>query len=221
MVNPRNRDRNIGVFLVIDLAIARSAMQFALDRAGALTVVGSAPTSSAVARARAVRPDITAIFDHRGQVSFDVCRELSRDPATGTCMFVLTNPNRATVHAALNAGADGLLSSESTFDDFIAALTWLHHHGSFIDPRLSAFMVLPPEPALDERQLLERLSDGERAVLDLLARGYTNREIGDRLHLSDLTIRNKVSSILRKLEVASRVEAAVFAVEMKYHATTT
>ncbi len=113
--------------------------------------------------------------------------------------------------AAIMAGASGYVLKQIRGSDLVDAVRRVGRGESLIDPSMTkrVFDRLRDGPARDER--LDRLSDQERRVLDLVAEGLTNRQIADRLYLAEKTVKNYVSSMLSKLGMDRRSEAAAYA----------
>ncbi len=113
------------------------------------------------------------------------------------------------LHAALQAGVDGYFLKDTPGDELVAAMRAAQKGKPLLHPdiarKLMARMPAPSTP-------LDELSERERAVLQLLARGLSNKEIGHTLHLSEQTIKGYVSTILAKLHIADRTQAALLAV---------
>jgi DNA-binding NarL/FixJ family response regulator len=113
---------------------------------------------------------------------------------------------------AVRAGASGYLLKDVRRDDLLVAIKGTAAGKTFLDPSVAGKVVrqllAPPEPP---KPLPEALTERELSVLDLICRGYSNAEIAQRLHLASGTVRNYVSSILQKLDVEDRTQAAVMA----------
>lgn len=148
-----------------------------------------------------------------GTLLTDIGSALLGVPSSTRTLVVTPGSDLALPAAALYAGANGVVSGDATLDELADAIDWLDEHDSFVDQRLVPLVLHPPVDAAtpaDERP--SRLTETEREILELIACRYTNRRIAEQMFLSQLTVRNKVSVILRKLGLASRVEAAVFAI---------
>lgn len=128
------------------------------------------------------------------------------------CLLVLTHNHRVLVEAALESGADALVSEESLgrTGALVCAVEQVRHGRIYVDPGLNQ------APVDDAATPLTPLSSRELAVLELVAQGMSNKEIGERLHIASTTARDHVQSILRRLGVKSRAAAAVEGVRLGY-----
>ncbi len=128
------------------------------------------------------------------------------------CLLVLTHNHHVMVQAALESGADALVSEESLgrTGALVCAVEQVRKGRIFVDPHLNQ------GPDEDSAALLSPLTAREVAVLELVAQGLSNREIGERLHIATTTARDHVQAILRRLGVKSRAAAAVEGVRLGY-----
>jgi DNA-binding NarL/FixJ family response regulator len=207
--------RPVRVFLVDDHEVVRCGLVEMLAHAPDIAVVGEAATAGqAVARIRAVRPDVVLLDvrlpDGDGP---SVCRELRAvivpPPA---CLFLTSYTDDEALFEAVEAGAAGFLLKEVGRLDLLDAVRRIAAGGSLLDPRMVPAVLARlrhGRGATDER--LAALSDREQQILGLIGEGLTNRQIGTRLHLAEKTVKNNVTTLLRKLGFARRTEAAAFA----------
>ena len=145
----------------------------------------------------------------------DVCREI-RSSHPGTRAIILTSfDDDEALFAAIMAGAAGYLLKQVSGQDLVAAVRQVAAGGSLLDPSLvDRVMERIREGEPDEPDELKRLTPQERRILELVAEGLTNREIGERIFLAEKTVKNYMSSILAKLGFERRTQAAVFASRM-------
>lgn len=203
----------IRVFLVDDHEIVRRGLRELLETVEELEVVGEAGTAAeATARIPAARPDV-AIFDVRlpDGSGIDVCRDIrSRYPATKVLILTSFDDERALSSAVL-AGASGYLLKDIRSNGLVEAVRAVGAGRQLLGPTdvERARRAWARESQTDPR--LERLSPQERRVLDHIARGETNREIGQALSLAEKTVKNYVTAVLGKLGMERRTQAAVFA----------
>jgi DNA-binding NarL/FixJ family response regulator len=204
----------ITVFLLDDHEIVRRGLRDLLEAEGDIEVVGEAATQqTAVDRVHALDPDV-AVLDVRLDEGngVEACREIrSRHPRTA-CLILTSFSDDEALFQAIMAGAAGYVLKQIRSADLVDAVRRVAAGQNLLDPVVTARVLerLRRGPAQDER--LARLTDQERKVLDLLAEGLTNREIGERLHLAEKTIKNYVTALLAKMGMARRTEAAVYAV---------
>jgi two-component system, NarL family, response regulator DevR len=203
----------ITVFLLDDHEIVRRGLRDLLEAEGDIEVVGDAATEAeAVGRVHALDPDV-AVLDVRLQEGdgVEACREIrSRHPRTA-CLILTSFSDDEALFQAIMAGAAGYVLKQIRTSDLVDAVRRVAAGQNLLDPVVTARVLerIRRGPAQDER--LARLTDQERNVLDLLAEGLTNREIGERLHLAEKTIKNYVTALLSKMGMARRTEAAVYA----------
>jgi DNA-binding NarL/FixJ family response regulator len=181
-------------------------------------VVGEAGTASqALARIPALRPDV-AILDVRlpdGE-GVTVCREIrSTVTPPPACLMLTSYSDDEALFGAIMAGASGYLLKQVTGIDLVGAVRIVSDGGSLLDPKATAVVLerlRRGEEPKDPRYA--SLSPQERRILELIADGLTNRQIGAEMYLAEKTVKNYVSSMLHKLGMARRTEAAVYATEL-------
>jgi len=214
MTTPSNRgDMPIRVFLLDDHEIVRRGVRDLLEAEDDIVVVGEAATQDeAVRRVPALDPDV-AVLDVRLEEGdgIEACREIrSRHPRTA-CLVLTSFADDEALFRAIMAGVAGYVLKQIRSSDLVDAVRRVASGQSLLDPIVTARVLerVRTGPRQDER--IARLSTQERAVLELLAEGLTNRQIAERLYLAEKTIKNYVTSVLAKLGMARRTEAAVYA----------
>jgi len=207
---PGARSDVVGIMLVDDHAIVRQGLRSILERESDLRVVGEA-SSAAEALAVVARADPhIVLLDLKLSTSSDtegleVCQQLTAQyPAVGV-LVLTTFLDEHLVLTAIRAGARGYVVKDVDTSALIRAIRDVSRGESAFDARSASAVVrgLSAPPAVDAGQLTVR----EREVLDLLARGLSNRDIGARLYISETTAKLHVGNILRKLGVSRRAEA--------------
>lgn len=202
------------VLLVDDHALVRSAIRQALE-APDVTVVGEARSAEeALEMAPRLRPDLVLLdIDLPGMTGIDAVRELApRLPDTRVVMLTVSTDRRDLLEAVRH-GAAGYLTKDLTGDALLRAIRGLRR-GDLAMSRVHAAHVVEHlqrgarGAAPDGDDLASALSAREREVLRLLAEGLTDREIANALAISPRTVESHVSSVLRKLGVRNRAEAA-------------
>jgi two-component system response regulator DevR len=202
------------VVLVDDHEIVRRGLKELLQDEG-FDVIGEAGNAEeALIRVRALRPDV-AILDARlpDGSGIDVCRDVrSADPSIA-CLILTSYDDDDALFAAIMAGAAGYVLKQVHGTDLVDAIRRVAAGQSLLDPAVTTRVLerLREGPRRDPR--LASLTDQERRVLDLVAEGLTNRQIGTRLGLAEKTVKNYVSSLLAKLGLASRTQAAIYATQ--------
>ena len=212
-MSPNGSEPGIRVFLLDDHEIVRRGVADVLEGDPSITVVGEARTAAeALSRVPALRPDV-AVLDVRlpDGDGVTVCRELrSRMPDLRVVMLTSYSDDEA-VFEAIMAGASGYLLKQILGQDLVAAVRTVAAGGSLLDPTATTAVLERMRRAAEPSGPLARLSEQERTVLELIGEGLTNRQIGERMFLAEKTVKNYVSSLLSKLGMQRRTQAAVFA----------
>ncbi|MCX5192358.1 response regulator transcription factor [Streptomyces sp. NBC_00249] len=220
---PAAAPASIRVFLLDDHEVVRRGLHDLLDAEPDIEVVGEAATAAqALARGPALRPDV-AVLDVRLPDSdgITVCRELRSRMPDLACLMLTSFDDEDALLDAIMAGAAGYVLKQIKGSDLVAAVRTVATGQSMLDPATTARLMRslrdpgPAKPPEDQR--LTVLSERERAVLELIGEGLTNRQIGKRLFLSEKTVKNHISRLLAKLGVERRVQAAVIAAEVREH----
>lgn len=207
----------IRVFLLDDHEMVRMGLRKLLESAGDIEVIGEAGTAAtAIARIPALRPDV-AILDARlpDGNGIEVCRQIrSAEPSVKAIILTSFDDDEA-LFAAIMAGAAGYILKQVTSQDLLSAVRHVAAGGSLLDPSVTArVMERLREGTSNEPEELKNLTAQERRILELVAEGLTNRQIGERLFLAEKTVKNYMSNVLAKLGLVSRTQAAVFATRL-------
>lgn len=203
----------IRVFLLDDHEVVRRGLRELLEADGDIVVVGeSGLAEEAVRRIPAMRPDV-AILDGRlpDGSGIDVCREVrSRHPEIAALILTSYDDDEA-LFAAIMAGAAGYVLKQIRGNDLVDAVRRIAAGQSLLDPAVTERVLdrLRSGPTHDDA--LAPLTDQERRILELIGEGLTNRQIAERMFLAEKTVKNYVSSLLGKLGMQRRTQAAVFA----------
>jgi DNA-binding NarL/FixJ family response regulator len=212
-----DREGRLKVFLLDDHEVVRAGIRGLLETDESIEVVGEASTADeALRRVPAVAPDV-AVLDVRlpDGDGVEVCRELRSRMPELRCLMLTSFADDDALFAAIMAGASGYVLKQIRGHDLVSVIKRVGAGESLIDPALTKRVLerLREGPAKDEK--LERLSDQERKVLDLVAEGLTNRQIAERLYLAEKTVKNYVSNMLAKLGMGRRSEAAAYAARIE------
>ncbi|MEV6731062.1 MULTISPECIES: response regulator transcription factor [unclassified Streptomyces] len=213
----------IKVFLLDDHEVVRRGLHDLLDAEPDITVVGEAGTAEqALARGPALRPDV-AVLDVRLPDSdgITVCRELRSRMPDLACLMLTSFDDEDALLDAIMAGAAGYVLKQIKGSDLVSAVRTVATGQSMLDPATTARLMhslRDPDVAKEpEDARLAGLSERERAVLELIGEGLTNRQIAKQLYLSEKTVKNHISRLLGKLGVERRVQAAVIAAQVHEH----
>jgi len=204
------------VFLLDDHEVVRRGVRELLEADGGIEVVGEAATAEeGLSRIPPTRPDV-AILDVRlpDGDGVEVCREIRSAHPEIQCLILTSFSDDDALFQAIMAGAAGYLLKQVKGNDLVDAVRRVAAGQSLLDPEVTARVLerLRKGPETDQR--LERLTDQERRILDLIAEGLTNRQIAERVHLAEKTVKNYVSNLLTKLGMERRTQAAVYAVRL-------
>jgi two-component system response regulator DevR len=206
----------IRVFLLDDHELVRRGIRALLEQEPDVEVIGEADTAQdATARIPALRPDV-AILDARlpDGNGIDVCRDIrSVDPSIRALILTSYDDDEA-LFAAIMAGAAGYLLKQVRGTDLVSAVRLVAAGQSLLDPAVTQRVIERIRQGPQEPDELKSLTDQERRILELVAEGLTNRQIAERMYLAEKTVKNYVSSILAKLGLERRTQAAVFAAKL-------
>jgi DNA-binding NarL/FixJ family response regulator len=204
--------RQITVFLVDDHEMVRLGLRQMLAEQPDIRVVGHAATAAdALARLPVVRPSVVLLdvrLPDRDGVA--LCRELREVLTPPPACLVLTSfTDEQPLFDAVEAGAAGFLLKEVSGADLAKAVRIVAGGACLLDPRMTTAVLDRLRQRRTDPTAL--LTERERRILELIADGLTNRQIGARLHLAEKTIKNHVTTLLDKLGFSRRTEAAAYA----------
>ena len=209
----------IRVLICDDQTVVREGLAAILSTDDEIEVVGLARNGEeALTLVAEDRPDVV-LMDLNMPVMNGVqaTQRLRRSHPTVRVLVLTTYADEAWVIDAIRAGAAGYLLKDTRRDDLVAAIKGTAEGKSFLDPAVAGKLMrqMTAEPAARAVAAgeVEALTERELEVLRLLAQGYSNREIAQKMHLAAGTVRNYVSTILQKLGVGDRTQAAVVALQ--------
>ncbi len=202
------------LLVVDDHEVVREGLVSLLDRRPGFQVVAQAGSvAEALAEARRHRPDLV-VMDVRlpDGSGIEACREIRSEMPTTRVVMLTSYPDEEAVLSAIVAGASGYLLKQVRARDLVSALEVVGNGGSLLDPAVTERVLerIRRVAASDEPDELAGLTTQERRILALVAEGKTNKEIAAEVYLSDKTVKNYVSSILSKLNLERRAQAAAF-----------
>jgi two-component system, NarL family, response regulator DevR len=208
----------IRIFLLDDHEIVRRGLADLLSAENDMEVVGEAGTAAeALRRIPAARPDV-ALLDGRlpDGSGIDVCRDIRSSHPEIRCLILTSYDDDDALFAAVMAGASGYLLKEIRGSSLLDGIRQVSAGRSLLDPMVTERVMQRIRTGQHQDPRLAGLTDRERDILDLIAEGLTNRQIGERLFLAEKTIKNYVSALLAKLGMQRRTQAAVFGSELKH-----
>ena len=205
------------IFLLDDHEIVRHGLRDLFESEDDLVVVGESGSAKEAERIiPALRPHV-AVLDARlpDGSGIDVCRAIrSRDPSIRGVILTSYDDDEA-LFAAIMAGASGYVLKQIRSNDLVDAVRRVAAGQSLLDPAVTTRVLERLRHADDDEPTeLAQLTEREREILELIAEGLTNRQIGQRLYLAEKTVKNYVSSLLAKLGLERRTQAAVLAAKL-------
>ncbi|PZR52202.1 DNA-binding response regulator [Xylanimonas oleitrophica] len=212
----------VRVFLVDDHEVVRRGVADLLDAEPDLEVVGEAGTATeALARVPALAPDVV-VLDVRlpDGDGVSVCRDLKARMDVACLMLTSFDDDEALFDAIL-AGAAGYVLKQVRGTDLVEAIRTVASGGSTLDPRAAEHVMARMRMQAQQEDPLAELTQQEQKILALIGQGMTNRQIGAELFLAEKTVKNYVSSLLSKLGLERRVQAAVLATRLEQNGSST
>ncbi|TAM70866.1 MAG: response regulator transcription factor [Chloroflexota bacterium] len=214
MTEPAQPSPPTRLLVVDDHEVVREGLVALLDRRPGLQVVGEAGTvADAISLAARLQPDLI-VMDVRlpDGSGVEACRQIRSERPETRVIMLTSYPDEEAVLSAIMAGASGYLLKQIRARDLVAALETVSQGGSLLDPAVTERVLerIRRIAAADVPDEIAALTPQERKILALVAEGKTNREIAGEVFLSDKTVKNYVSSILSKLNLERRAQAAAF-----------
>jgi two-component system response regulator DevR len=211
----------VRVMLVDDHEVVRQGLKALVESEASLMVVGEAGTvAEAIERAAVLRPDVVVMDVRLADGSgIEATREIRANrPETRVIMLTSFADDEA-LFASIMAGASGYVLKQIKGNDLVRSIKTVAEGESLLDPSVTGAVLerLRKGKHLLKDEKLARLSPQEERILTFVAEGQTNREIGESMNLAEKTVKNYVSTILSKLEVTRRAEAAAY---LARHTTT-
>ena len=206
----------IRVYLLDDHEVVRRGLAALLESSGDIEVIGeSGSAPEAARRIPALRPDV-AVLDARlpDGNGIDVCRDVrSADPSIKALILTSYQDDEA-LFSAIMAGASGYVLKQIRGTDLVDAVRRVAGGQSLLDPAVTQRVLERIRNGVEQPRELASLTDQERRILEFVAEGLTNREIAGRMFLAEKTVKNYVSSLLAKLGLERRTQAAVLATKL-------
>jgi DNA-binding NarL/FixJ family response regulator len=203
----------IRVFVLDDHELVRTGLRTLLEDEGDMQVVGEAGTAAAgLDLIRDLQPDV-AILDVRlpDGNGIEVCREIQSTLPGIRCLMLTSYSDDDALFSSIMAGASGYVLKEVGGGDLVGDIRRVSQGMSLLDPALTQELFERLRKDQEAESRLTVLTPQERRVLELIAQGRSNRQIAEELYLAEATVKNYVSSLLSKLGMRRRTEAAVYA----------
>jgi len=202
----------IRVFLLDDHEVVRRGLADLIALESDMEVVGEAGSASeAMNRIPAARPDV-AVLDVRlpDGTGVDVCRDIRSALPEIRALMLTSYADDEALFDAIMAGASGYVLKDIRGNDLVAAIRAVAAGKSLLDPAATQRVLERLRVGQVQDTRLDELTEQEKKILDLIGEGLTNRQIGERMHLAEKTVKNYVSSLLAKLGMERRTQAAAF-----------
>ena len=206
----------IKILIVDDHDIVRKGLAMLVSRQEDLSVVAEAGTiAQAVEKARESVPDVVLMDSRLPDGSgIEACREIRNENPEVKVLMLTSSSDEEAVMGSIMAGASGYLLKEIRSQEVVDAIRQVGSGQSLLDPTVTA-SVLDRVRRGKEEDVMAQLTEQELGILELIAQGWTNREIAGHIKLSLETVKNNVSNILGKLEVSRRSRAAALPAERR------
>lgn len=207
----------IQILIADDHAVVRAGLRALLERQGSFRVVGEASTGEeAITKAQELQPDV-AVLDIRmpGLSGIEACRQIVDTVEDCKVVMLTSYAEDELLFAAIQAGASGYVLKRIGDNELVHAVERVSRGEGMLDPAMTATVFAEMRKATEAQHAaaFADLTPQELAVLALVAEGMTNRQIAVKLYLGEGTVRNYVSSVLTKIGVSNRAEAAAYAVK--------
>jgi two-component system response regulator DevR len=209
-------EAKIRVYLLDDHEVVRQGIRTMLEASGRITVVGESDSAEeATSRIPAVHPDV-AVLDVRlpDGSGIEVCRAIRSVDPTLKALILTSYDDDEALFSAIMAGAMGYVLKDVKRGDLLKAVERVHAGDSLIDPSLVTRVLDRVRNGPTVAPELEGLTEQELSLLGFVAEGLTNRQISERMFLSEKTVKNYVSQLLGKLGLERRTQAAVLATKL-------
>jgi DNA-binding NarL/FixJ family response regulator len=197
----------IRILLVDDHPVVRAGLASMLSTIAGLAVCGAASSGEeALELIEAEQPDVL-LLDLRmpGMTGIELLKAVRAVPFPPSTLVLTSYESDEEIYRAIEAGAQGYLLKSTPQAEIVAAIQAVHNGRHYIPPRIAA--------RLAERMVRSALTQRELEILEMVVRGLTNKQIGNALRISENTARNHINSIIRKLDVSGRTEAATAAIQ--------
>lgn len=209
----------IDILIGDDQEVVRIGLATLLSQESIFKIIGYAATAEEVVqKAREERPHVIIMDILISGDGIKACYQITSMLKETKILILASQPNDDDlVIDYIMAGVKGFFLKKTSGEDLVEIIKKIYQGHSLLDPAVTGKVFEFIRRPQRVRPVHTELSEQEEQILDLLALGLTNQEIGDRIHLAERTVRNYVSSILKKLDLKNRVEAATYMTKKKYN----
>ncbi len=205
--------QRIKVFITDDHEVVRAGLRAFMDTEASIEVVGEAGNGrEAVERVKALKPDVILmdlVMPEMGGI--EAIRQITQANPKARIVALTSFSDDDKVFPAIKAGALGYVLKDTAPDELLQAIRHVYRGESSLDPTIAVKLIREFNRPADQTPPTETLTDREVEVLKLVAQGLSNQEIAESLVITEKTVRNHVVSILGKLHLANRTQAALYA----------
>lgn len=205
----------IRILVADDHILIREGLKRILDFQDDMRLIGEAINGKdALQSVEALTPDIVLLdVNMPDMTGLEVLRHMKRKKLNVRAIMLTVAGDRETLFEALEAGAEGYILKDSETVDLVQAIKEVYSGETYIDKRLVSLLVDNYKMRKTSKlNLLSELTERELEVLKLISEGYTNKEVGEMLFISEKTVKNYATNIFKKLEVKDRVQATLYAI---------
>jgi DNA-binding NarL/FixJ family response regulator len=212
---------SVRILIADDHSVVRAGLKALLERQGHFRVIAEAGTGEeAVAKAKETRPDVAVLdIGMPGMSGIEACRQIIEAVAGCQVIMLTSYAEDELLFAAIQAGAAGYVLKRIGDNDLVQAIERVSRGEGILDPAMTAAVFTEMRKASETQNVaaFADLTSQELVVLAFVSQGLTNRQIAIKMFLGEGTVRNYVSSVLAKIDVSNRAEAAAYAVKHNIH----
>ena len=209
------KSAKIKILIVDDHDLIRQGLKSIISLDNEIEVVGEANNGiKAIEKINELSPDILLLdMKMPGLDGIEVLKTVKEMNVNLKVIMLTVENDGKVIREAINIGADGYILKESAGEQIIEAIYSVYNGDNFIDKSLVSVLFTSISSSNSKHNILDTLTKRELDVLLFMSRAYSNKEIGEKLFLSEKTIKNYITNIFRKLELKDRVQATIFSME--------
>lgn len=210
-------EEEIHILIGDDQEVVRIGLATLLSQVPDFRVLGHVTTAQeAVKRVKECRPDVAILDIFLPGDAVGACQQISSRAKRTKILILTSRDDERILIDAIMAGIRGYILKKTPGEKLVKMIRMIHQGQYILDPELTERVFDYIKKPSHFRPAHRKLSQQEELILELLGEGMTNREIAERVHLAERTVRNYVSNILKKLDLKNRVEAATFITRRRY-----